>query len=758
MRKLTLLGLLFIPSIASAERFGSIRSNADVPLSTQTIRNQDSLQSGATFYVSSGSVKGKFTVLDSVPITGRRGFITSDVVPCGSDACGEFLWSGPDVSSTDGFIVGEDNGDGTATGLSIYGDQKIVTISPNAQSGLGGYGATFMFDMGKQTIVLASTASFITANSSQYDTERFLVSAGSDETDHKILSAVVENCAGSCDGTYTTNFGVTTGSVTTNVPLVNNSSMTLSGGYLVQNIAPSNGQVLKFDGTNWAPGTDGGGGGVSVYPATSTAFFPYGFSASTAVLTANSSTIVPLTIQGAASQSVDLTQWKNNSGDILTSVASNGTISSPFGSGTVSNERFGAGSGRDATTGGYNAIFGQGSGTSLTSGVANTIIGTQAGTGITTGFYNVVIGQGAGSGITTGIQNFVMGTTAGTAIGGANSNVLIGYGSGFSLTGGSNIGIGAYALSGTSGVSNVGIGPATGFNLTTGHDNTLIGWEAGYPNSTDATYSTYVGVLADGSSSLDYAGGYGYRAAPDVDNEFAFSHYFNYITFRQISSVQNRPVGEIQPTWATSTDASRKGRLILGVHDAGTSVGSPREGLRIESDGAYALTAFGGLALSSTSVAVYSPTASFKGLIVKGAASQTANLTEWQNNSGVIKATVTANGDISGSSITAKGGAGYFIGTTPIIVSTFNSTSYIGYALYITSGSVAANTTITISTTTMNVSALGIPICSELETTNTAAVSVRVKSLSGLPNSFDVYNADVVNNKNYICYVAGKPL
>lgn len=36
------------------------------------------------------------------------------------------------------------------------------------------------------------------------------------------------------------------------------SSMTLSGGVLVQNILPTSGQVLKFDGTNWAPGTDTG--------------------------------------------------------------------------------------------------------------------------------------------------------------------------------------------------------------------------------------------------------------------------------------------------------------------------------------------------------------------------------------------------------------------------------------------------------------------------------------------------------------------
>lgn len=48
MKKLLLL--LLLPTTVFADRFGSIKSNADVPLSTQTILNQSTLQTGATAY------------------------------------------------------------------------------------------------------------------------------------------------------------------------------------------------------------------------------------------------------------------------------------------------------------------------------------------------------------------------------------------------------------------------------------------------------------------------------------------------------------------------------------------------------------------------------------------------------------------------------------------------------------------------------------------------------------------------------------
>jgi hypothetical protein len=58
------------------------------------------------------------------------------------------------------------------------------------------------------------------------------------------------------------------------------------------------------------------------------------------------------------------------------------------------------------------------------------------------------------------------------------------------------------------------------------------------------------------------------------------------------STTANRLAAEEQALWATATDASRKGRWLVGAHDAGTSAGSPREAIRAESDGANPLLGF----------------------------------------------------------------------------------------------------------------------------------------------------------------------
>lgn len=56
------------------------------------------------------------------------------------------------------------------------------------------------------------------------------------------------------------------------------------------------------------------------------------------------------------------------------------------------------------------------------------------------------------------------------------------------------------------------------------------------------------------------------------------------------SSVQERPMGGVDSTWATATDASRKARMTLSVYDHLAA----REGLRLEADGAACLLSFFG--------------------------------------------------------------------------------------------------------------------------------------------------------------------
>lgn len=79
MRKLLFLLSFLIPTSLFAQRFGSIRTGDDVSLSSNTILNQNSLQSGATFYVSSGTIAGQFEInggsttgFGSIPSYGER--------------------------------------------------------------------------------------------------------------------------------------------------------------------------------------------------------------------------------------------------------------------------------------------------------------------------------------------------------------------------------------------------------------------------------------------------------------------------------------------------------------------------------------------------------------------------------------------------------------------------------------------------------------------------------------------------------------
>jgi hypothetical protein len=64
-KKLIFSAVLFLPSFAFADRLGGLGRESDVALSTGAIQNTSTLQSGATFYVSSGTVQNNFQFTDS---------------------------------------------------------------------------------------------------------------------------------------------------------------------------------------------------------------------------------------------------------------------------------------------------------------------------------------------------------------------------------------------------------------------------------------------------------------------------------------------------------------------------------------------------------------------------------------------------------------------------------------------------------------------------------------------------------------------
>ena len=87
-----------------------------------------------------------------------------------------------------------------------------------------------------------------------------------------------------------------------------------------------------------------------------------------------------------------------------------------------------------------------------------------------------------------------------------------------------------------------------------------------------------------------------------------------------------------------------------------------------------------------------------------------------------------------------------------VFISTFSATALNGFSIYASSGSIAANTEITM--TPAGITSIWFPMVSELEGINTAATSIRIKSIG--TNSYVIYNSDVLNDKNYVTWVFGR--
>jgi len=292
-----------------------------------------------------------------------------------------------------------------------------------------------------------------------------------------------------------------------------------------------------------------------------------------------------------------------------------GLVTSPFGSGSA-NEAFGASAGRSAATGSNNTLCGNGAGKNLTSGGSNAAFGQNALLQCTSGAQNCAFGVQACQNVTTGSANMGVGLNAlngvvtggnnvGVGVGACNggdvsNNVGIGYNACQSTGANDNVGIGVQSTggagAGNTGGQNVGVGTRALKQSTSGSDLVAVGYQAGQA-ATTGTRNTLVGSQSDvGSGSLGDVVGLGCKATPTAANEFALSPYLNELTCHGLSSTStDRLIAEVAWAFATSTDASRKGRLTLGAHDASTSVGSPREGFRVESDGSNSLISFYGV-------------------------------------------------------------------------------------------------------------------------------------------------------------------
>ncbi len=156
-------------------------------------------------------------------------------------------------------------------------------------------------------------------------------------------------------------------------------------------------------------------------------------------------------------------------------------------------------SGYIGNTSTFNTYYGYGSGLATTTGTGNTSIGSAALASDTSGGNNVAVGFSALNGLTKGQFNTGLGV-------GALSSVD---------TGSHNTGIGNNALNAATGNNNTGVGNGAGINVSTGHDNIIVGTDsAGLLPLTTGSYNTIIGANASGfaaglSSNIILAEGHG---------------------------------------------------------------------------------------------------------------------------------------------------------------------------------------------------------------------------------------------------------
>jgi hypothetical protein len=307
----------------------------------------------------------------------------------------------------------------------------------------------------------------------------------------------------------------------------------------------------------------------------------------------------------------------------------------------TSNTFLGVGAGNLTLTGNTNTGLGTSALTALTSGTTNSAFGYQALKACTEGTSNMAIGGNALLALTTGDQNVAIGEAVLQAATTVNEIV----------------GIGANCLiSHTSGTEVVGIGYEALTANTSGGSNTAIGYKALKANTTNG------GSTAIGRRALIAADAAGNTA---VGNAALFS---------TTSGGNNVALGEAAGFTLTTGSSC----TFLGA-DADTSVNSITKSIAIGRNAivgasnscvigavADAIKVGIGTTTPGAQLDVIVGAATTIGQIIKGAASQSANLQEWQNSSSGVLSLIDATGQaaIGGSPLSYSGYHTLTIGNT----------------------------------------------------------------------------------------------
>ena len=167
-----------------------------------------------------------------------------------------------------------------------------------------------------------------------------------------------------------------------------------------------------------------------------------------------------------------------------------------------------------------NAAIGKDALNSNTTGARNIAIGTSALQSNTTAVSNIAIGWEAMKDSTNKQNSVAVGYRALKA--GASGSVAVGYLAAANSVN-SVVAIGTLSLSNTTGTSNTGVGVQTGYQFTTGSENSFFGFLAGSGNLTAGSKNTCIGAASGVSIDGDNNTCIGYNAQVSgggVSNEF----------------------------------------------------------------------------------------------------------------------------------------------------------------------------------------------------------------------------------------------
>jgi len=244
-----------------------------------------------------------------------------------------------------------------------------------------------------------------------------------------------------------------------------------------------------------------------------------------------------------------------------------------------------------------NFFAGNNAGKVDTSGTRTIAIGTNSLNALVSGAYNVGFGYNTLTSLQTGTQNLAFGSEALKLLNGPSYNVALG---GFSL-----------ASLTTSGSNNVGVGYLAGNRIQSGASNVFIGYQSGYGGAANQT-------------SVDRNIAIGYRSLYTIST----------------GADNNTAIGYQTGTLLTTGDAN----VLLG-YLAGSQLTTESNKLYIANSNTTTPLILGDFT-GDGGLTVHSQATTATAFTVKAAASQTANLTEWQDSSGTRFSAINAYGNL----------------------------------------------------------------------------------------------------------------